>query len=115
MAIVRRTAAQIAADGGRVNLERLTAVTEAAVEAHMREEGYDPNAELRVRSSPATQARVALGLTQQQLADLTKIPVKTLQNWEQHRTQPDATARALLRILMRQPEAAKRALSEDAA
>jgi len=39
------------------------------------------------------------------------LPLGTLRDWEQGRKQPDAPARALLRIIEREPEAARRALA----
>jgi putative transcriptional regulator len=39
------------------------------------------------------------------------IPLATLRNWEQARVEPDPAARALLRILDREPQAALRALA----
>lgn len=38
-------------------------------------------------------------LSQSEFAQLLGVPVKTLQNWEQHRTKPTGPARALLRAL----------------
>jgi putative transcriptional regulator len=54
-------------------------------------------------------------LTQEQFAELTKIPIATLRNWEQGRTEPDAAARAFFRVVMRIPAQAKKALEEEAA
>jgi putative transcriptional regulator len=39
------------------------------------------------------------------------IPARTIEGWEQGRRQPDPAARALLAIIEREPEAARRALS----
>lgn len=43
--------------------------------------------------------RSARGMSQDKFAEWTGIPVATIRNWEQGRTQPDAPARALLRLL----------------
>jgi putative transcriptional regulator len=40
------------------------------------------------------------------------VPVATIRNWEQRRTGIAPTARTLLRILEREPEAALRALAD---
>ena len=53
----------------------------------------------------------ALGMTQAKFAAAFAVPLGTLRDWEQHRKQPDAPARALLRVIEREPEAARRALA----
>lgn len=55
------------------------------------------------------------GLSQAQFARLLNVSVKTLQNWEQARREPTGPAKALLRIVEREPAAALRALQADAA
>ena len=60
-----------------------------------------------VIEEPETRAiREAANLTQEQFARLLGVPVKTLQNWEQHRTRPTGPARALLRAVAKDPETA---------
>ena len=54
--------------------------------------------------------REAAGVSQSEFARLIGVPVKTLQNWEQGRTQPTGPARALLKIVGADPKAAIRAL-----
>ena len=39
------------------------------------------------------------------------VPARTLEGWEQGRRQPDPTARVLLRVIERDPEAVEKALS----
>lgn len=53
----------------------------------------------------AKAVRGKLGLNQAQFAALIGISVRTLQNWEQGHRRPEGTARALLRIADRHPEA----------
>ena len=53
------------------------------------------------------------GLSQAQFARLLNVSVKTLQNWEQARREPTGPAKALLRIVEREPAAALRALHAD--
>jgi len=55
------------------------------------------------------------GLSQAQFARLLGVSVKTLQNWEQARREPTGPAKALLRIVEREPAAALRALQDDSA
>ena len=57
--------------------------------------------------------RRALDLTQQEFAARYQIPLGTLRDWEQGRTEPDQPARAYLRVIARDPEGARRALSRD--
>jgi putative transcriptional regulator len=52
--------------------------------------------------------RRALGLTQQEFAACYRIPLGTLRDWEQGRTEPDQ--RAYLAIIAHDPEGARRAL-----
>ena len=55
--------------------------------------------------------RRALGLTQQEFALRYRIPLGTLRDWEQGRTQPDQPARAYLAVIARDPEHVRRALA----
>ena len=54
-------------------------------------------------------------LSQAQFARLLNVSVRTLQNWEQARRAPTGAAKALLRIVEREPSLALRALMSDAA
>jgi putative transcriptional regulator len=54
--------------------------------------------------------RRALGLTQEEFATRFHIPLGTLRDWEQGRTEPDQPARAYLKIIAYDPHAAQRAL-----
>jgi putative transcriptional regulator len=49
-------------------------------------------------------------ISQSQFAKLIGVSVRTLQNWEQHRTRPTGPARALLKIVASDPKAAIEAL-----
>jgi putative transcriptional regulator len=49
--------------------------------------------------------REKLGLSQAQFAALIGISPRTLQNWEQGHRRPEGTARALLRVAERHPQA----------
>jgi putative transcriptional regulator len=48
--------------------------------------------------------RDRLGMTQEAFADVYRIPVGTLRDWEQRRKIPDAPARAYLRVIEKNPE-----------
>ena len=54
--------------------------------------------------------RRALNLTQQEFAERYHIPLGTLRDWEQGRTEPDQPARAYLTVIARDPEGVRRAL-----
>ncbi len=53
--------------------------------------------------------RRALGLSQEEFAARYRIPLGTLRDWEQGRTEPDQTARAYLEVIAAEPDAAARA------
>jgi putative transcriptional regulator len=59
--------------------------------------------------------RQRLGMTQEAFAQAFHLPVTTLRDWEQHRSKPDAPARALLLAIERDPEAMQRLLADTAA
>jgi transcriptional regulator with XRE-family HTH domain len=54
--------------------------------------------------------RRALGLTQEEFAARYKIPLGTLRDWEQGRSEPDQPARAYLSVIAHDPEGARGAL-----
>lgn len=59
----------------------------------------------------AKRIRRALNLTQEAFAQTFHIPLGTLRDWEQHRTEPDQAARNLLKVIAAAPETVKDALS----
>lgn len=64
-----------------------------------------------VRKVPrARTLRRALGLTQEEFAGRYHIPIGTLRDWEQGRSEPDQPARAYLTVIARDPEGVRRAL-----
>ncbi|HEY1437861.1 MAG TPA: helix-turn-helix domain-containing protein [Casimicrobiaceae bacterium] len=54
--------------------------------------------------------REAAKISQSQFAKLIGVNLRTLQNWEQHRTRPTGPARALLKIVASDPKSAIEAL-----
>lgn len=67
-------------------------------------------AELRTRTvdlsiSPPAEIRKRLNVSQHAFAGLLGVSVRTIQDWEQGRRQPSGPAKALLRIVDRNPEA----------
>jgi putative transcriptional regulator len=93
----------------------MRAMTEAEIEAAA---AADPDArpmtpeELKkARRVPRVKTlRRALGLTQQEFAARYQIPLGTLRDWEQGRTEPDQPARAYLTVIAHDPEGVRRAL-----
>lgn len=57
--------------------------------------------------------RRALGLSQEDFAARFHIPIGTLRDWEQSRKDPDAAARAYLRVIARNPQAVTEALQSS--
>jgi len=91
---------------------RLDAMTEAEVHAAALS---DPDAQpldlTRVKQVPrAKSLRRALRLTQEEFAARFRIPLGTLRDWEQGRTEPDQPARAYLKVIAFDAELVRRAL-----
>ena len=65
----------------------------------------------RARKVPRIKTlRRALALTQEEFAARYHIPLGTLRDWEQGRSEPDQPARAYLTVIARDPEGVRRAL-----
>ena len=56
--------------------------------------------------------RRALALTQEEFSTRFAIPLGTLRDWEQGRSEPDQTSRAYLKVIARDPEGVRKALHE---
>ncbi len=66
----------------------------------------------RMRRVPRVKTlRRALGFTQEEFAIRYQIPIGTLRDWEQGRTEPDQPARAYLKVIARDPERVHRMLT----
>jgi putative transcriptional regulator len=64
-----------------------------------------PARQVQLRPVPRVKTlRRALGLTQEEFAARYHIPLGTLRDWEQGRTQPDQPARAFLSVIARAPQ-----------
>ena len=112
MATTKMTAGELRKSGGSFDKAKLAATTEAEIRQYMIDDGESPDQEVRERDiiSPWF-IRRRLGLTQQGFANLLRIPVATLRNWEQNRVSMEPATVALMRILAKEPEAALRALA----
>jgi putative transcriptional regulator len=67
------------------------------------------------RMRPRSRAYVirrALRMTQEEFAAAYHVPIGTLRDWEQGRTEPDQANRAYLKVIAFDPEFVRRALAE---
>ena len=111
--MARMTLEQIKASRPKVDLAKVAATREEDIARHMREDGEDPEAALGtfIEEVPPARIRARIGMTQVEFARILQIPVATLRNWEQGRVRIDPAARALFRILSRDPQHALKALA----
>jgi putative transcriptional regulator len=58
--------------------------------------------------------RITLRLTQEQFAKRYGIPLSTLRDWEQYRTEPDQAAQSYIKAIEALPEIIAQALNADA-
>jgi putative transcriptional regulator len=100
----------------RTDWARLDAMTEEEIEANALSDPDNPpisDEELkRFRRVPNPQhIRAGLNLTQEEFSEQFQIPLGTLRDWEQGKKWPDSAARALLRVIEKEPDAVRRALA----
>ena len=70
----------------------------------------------RVRSPSKIDVKLVrnkLHLSQEKFAEYFGVSIRTIQEWEQHRRTPTATARNFLRVIEKEPRAVQKALSEQ--
>jgi putative transcriptional regulator len=85
---------------------------EAAALADSDARPMTPEQRAKTRRVPRVRTlRRALGLTQEEFAARYLIPLGTLRDWEQGRTEPDQPARAYLKVIASNPEWVSRALA----
>jgi putative transcriptional regulator len=105
---------------GVTDLAQLDAMTDDEVRAAALS---DPDAQPLSQEQLAGMHRVSrvkvlrqrLAMTQVEFARVFHLPLTTLRDWEQHRSMPDAPARALLLAIERDPEVMRRLLADRAA
>jgi putative transcriptional regulator len=112
-AITKKTARRTAA--AKIDWTRLDAMS--AEERHAAAIS-DPDAKpltpedfKRMKRTPQVKViRRALDLSQEDFAARFHIPIGTLRDWEQGRKEPDAAAKAYLRVIAREPDVVRKAL-----
>lgn len=72
----------------------------------------EPSRVFRIDPVDVKAIREKAGLSQSELANMMRVSVRTLQNWEQGRRRPTGPASALIRIFEMAPESAVDALSK---
>jgi putative transcriptional regulator len=92
-----------------VSVAPIAPLNEADIDAAARNDPDNPpltpEREAKLRPIPRVKTlRRALGLTQEEFAARYHIPLGTLRDWEQGRSQPDQPARAFLAVIARAPE-----------
>jgi putative transcriptional regulator len=102
--------------GDPTDWARLRAMTDAEIEAAAAADPDNPpltdEAIARMRMTPRVKiVRRALRLTQEEFAARYAIPLGTLRDWEQGRSEPDQPARAYLAVIAADPEAVRRLLA----
>jgi putative transcriptional regulator len=120
MSIVKRSAQEIRTRRGRVDLKRVKATTDEAIEAQIAndpETAPDQSSKTdfrRVYNPPVPDVKAirgSLGLSQSAFANRFGFSLRTVQEWEQQRSAPDVPARILLKVIETDPSAVERALS----
>jgi putative transcriptional regulator len=108
---------RVKSDGTEVSLENppLAAMNAAEIESDaIRDLENPPISEVRrrqFRRVPRVKTlRRALALTQEEFAERYRIPLGTLRDWEQGRSEPDQPAKAYLTVIARDPKGVERAL-----
>jgi putative transcriptional regulator len=64
-----------------------------------------------VEVTQATEARLKLGLSQDDFAAMLGVSARTLQDWEQGRREPSGAAKALLKVAVAAPDTVRKVLA----
>jgi putative transcriptional regulator len=99
----------------RTDWQTVRAMSDAEVEALAQSDPDNPpmtpQREARLKRVPQVKVmRRAMGLTQEDFATRFRIPLGSLRDWEQGKSEPDQAVRAYLTVIARDPEAVTRAL-----
>lgn len=101
---------------GQTNWEQIRAMTDPEIEALALSDSENPplsETELQALTTipDVKKIRTLLQLSQKQFAQKFHLSLKTIQDWEQGRTQPDQASRTLLKVISVNPEAVAQALT----
>ena len=107
-----------AKDHGRMSADEWAALDALTEDEVLAAALFDPDnppltAEQCARLRPVSEAkkiRWKLRLTQEQFAKKFGLPLGTLRDWEQHKVEPDAAARILLKVIARDHEVVAKAV-----
>jgi putative transcriptional regulator len=88
------------------SLEQAVAITQGTMEPGRVHQIDLPDVDVQA-------ARQRLGMSQPAFAAAFGVPLPTLRKWEQRVRRPQGPARALLRVIEREPEAVRRALASE--
>ena len=69
-----------------------------------------PHRKTTLKKNSIRALREKTGLTQKEFSAMIGVSVRTLQNWEQGRREPDGPAKALLKVVEKKPKAVLDAL-----
>ncbi len=101
----------------KTDWNRLRAMSDAEAEAGASADADNPPVNVD-QLTPVARVKVirrALHLTQEEFSVRYLIPLGTLRDWEQGRTEPDQAAQAYLRVIAEEPETVSRALGTRSA
>jgi putative transcriptional regulator len=106
---------KIAADPSTYDWSQFDAITDEEAEANaLSDPDNQPTTEEQfeqMRRVPLTKRiRLKLMLTQEEFAARYQIPIGTLRDWEQHRSEPDQVTRTYLKVIAADPEWVAKAL-----
>jgi putative transcriptional regulator len=98
---------------GETDWARIGAMTDEEAEANaLADPDNFPTTATTIRTPRSKIIRRVLDLTQEEFAVRHHIPLGTLLDWEQHRSEPDQAAMAYFKVIAKQPDMVARALAE---
>jgi len=114
MSTVRKSASDVLKNKGRIDREKIAALSDTQREQIRRDEGVDDAslgpAEVMVPLIDVRSLRERLGTSQEAFAQRYFIPLRTLQDWEQHRREPSEAVRVFLFAISTDPKGVERIL-----